>query len=228
MDSFHPDYKKVPKHVGIIPDGGRRWAEKNKISLTDSYKVTLNKLYEISDFLISRQISMISIYVSSIQNYKRAIPEINAFTQTLITGLAHQATELAIKYDLIIKIVGNKEAFSDQLLEIINESDYFTIDTVTDKKRVINLCIAYNPIQEIIEAISYTPKYGVLTDYLWINEPLNMVIRSGDANLISNFLPLQSGYARLYFVKELFNDLTNKDIEELYDQYVSVNRKYGE
>jgi undecaprenyl diphosphate synthase len=53
------------------------------------------------------------------------------------------------------------------------------------------------------------------------------VIRSGGANVMSNFLPLQSAYARLYFFDALFNALEWADIERCLSEYRGLDRKYG-
>ena len=59
-------------------------------------------------------------------------------------------------------------------------------------------------------------------------KPLDLIIRTGDANLLSNFLPIQSSFARLYFINKLFNDINNADIEEIINSFSQIYRKYGE
>ena len=63
--------------------------------------------------------------------------------------------------------------------------------------------------------------------HLQITTPVDLVIRSGDAPLLSNFLPLQSAWARLYFTDKLFNDLTAEDVLQILRHFEKINRKFG-
>jgi undecaprenyl diphosphate synthase len=65
-------------------------------------------------------------------------------------------------------------------------------------------------------------------DLLAVKKPVDVIIRSGAANLLSNFLPIQSGFARLYFYDKLFNDLTVADVQSTYQKFIQQNLKYGE
>lgn len=226
MENFHPKNSPNPLHVGIIPDGGRRWAEKNNASLVSSYAVTVQKIAQICDYLFENKVEQVSIYVSSVQNYRRNNYEVDSITNAIINGLRNEAFELAKKHDLSIKIVGSSTMFSEKLKNVICESDICNISSSSGK--IINLCIAYNPIEEIMDAVSKTSRFGIFTDNLWIPVPLDMVIRSGDVNLISNFMPLQAGYARIYFISELFNDIEIANVENIYSTFTKLNRKYGE
>jgi undecaprenyl diphosphate synthase len=63
---------------------------------------------------------------------------------------------------------------------------------------------------------------------MWVKRPLDLIIRSGGANLTSNFLPLQSGFARLYFLDELFNDVKLETVIGIMDGFNDLNRKFGD
>lgn len=226
MENFHPKKSPIPLHVGIIPDGGRRWAEKNNLSLLDSYAVTVQKIAQICDYLFNNHVEQVSIYVSSVQNYRRNNYEVDSITNTIINGLNNEALDLAKKHNLSIRIVGSTVMFSEKLKDVIHECEI--CNTNSSSGKMINLCIAYNPIEEIMDAVSKTSRIGIFTDNLWIPTPLDMIIRSGDANLISNFMPLQAGYARLYFMGELFNEISISSIKKIYGNFIKLNRKYGE
>ena len=59
---------------------------------------------------------------------------------------------------------------------------------------------------------------------------LDLVIRTGDAITLSDFLPIESRYAQLYFLPTLFNDLTVDDLMGICDQYEAAlpTLKHGE
>lgn len=219
-NDFYPSHNNTkPLHVGIIPDGARRWAKLNDISYLQSYKISMSKLLTFCNYLFNNGTREISIYFSSIQNFKRSHKEIQAFSiaeEEFMKEFINNKNN-----DIKIKVFGNKEVLPDYFIKTINEVEYHTKDNL---KKTINLCVAYNSIDEI--------KYAIRTSFdyekLWIKTPLDIVIRTGDANLLSNFLPLQSAFARLYFPKKLFNDLSIKDLEKILINFSKINRIFGE
>ena len=94
--------------------------------------------------------------------------------------------------------------------------------------RHLGLCFAYDPFDEVEHALLSRKGDDPLANHFWIPEPLDLVIRTGDANLISNFLPLQSGFARLYFTGELFNDLAIEQVQRILNEFTTLSRHFGE
>lgn len=224
VSSYHPK-KGDPLHIGIIPDGGRRWAKKKGVSLYESYSKSFEVLLKLISYFYSEDVDEISIYVASAQNFKRSHNEINDISNILRNGMDNELLSLAHQLKFKLNIVGEIEELSNDLnksiIKIHNETSVY-------KKRKLNLCIAYNPLDEIIQAFEKSTKHEDFIENLYITKPLNMIIRTGNANLLSNFLPLQSGFARLYFSDKLFNDLSMNDIERTFKEYLQLELKYGE
>ena len=127
--------------------------------------------------------------------------------------------------ELKINVAGNREIIPQYYLRVI---EFAEAETNLYIKGVINILIAYNPIQEIAHAISKSNPPTDFLKHLWVTTPLDLVIRSGGANLLSNFLPLQSGFARLIFRNELFNDLTIRDFKLILNEFSEIDRKFGD
>ena len=221
---FHPDNSKIPGHVGLIPDGGRRWAVLHGVSLTESYHKTKLLLGVICNYLFDAGVNEISIYLSSIQNFRRQHTEIEAFNSVSEIAFGNEILQLAINMQIQIVVAGNKEILPVEYLKAIENIED---RTAAFQNRKINLCIAYNPIEELSRAISKSATSNEIIKNLWVKTPLHLIIRSGGANLLSNFLLLQSGFARLYFLDKLFNDLTINDIEHILYEFSLIERKYG-
>ena len=65
-NNFYPSHNnKNPYHIGIIPDGARRWAKKNNISYLQSYRISMSKLLKFCKYLFDKKTYEISIYFSS-------------------------------------------------------------------------------------------------------------------------------------------------------------------
>jgi undecaprenyl diphosphate synthase len=224
-DSFHPGKTRVPLHVGLIPDGGRRWAQVNRCSLADSYNRTKQLIHDMVVFFTESGVFEISIYLSSIQNFRRPTFEVEAFNQVSTFAFQHDILYLAYERQLRINVAGNRNSIPYDYLKAIEAAES---ETKSYKQGQINILVAYNPIDEIIGAFSKSENPDEFLKHLWVTNPLDLIIRSGGANLLSNFLPLQSGYARLVFYDRLFNDLTIKDLEQVLWEFTNIERKFGD
>ena len=223
--NFHPNKTDTSLHIGLVPDGGRRWAKKNNVSLRESYAVTRDLLQDLAKYFFSQGVSELSIYLSSAQNFRRSKAEISSFTEVTSKALSNEIINLAMLLNLRINIVGNSDSIPDYIKSSLLENNMKFDDQYVG---TINLCIAYNPIEEIINAIKLSSSANDFLDYLWVKKPLDLIIRSGGANLTSNFLPLQSGFARLYFLDELFNDVSLGSVKNIMKEFLSLNRKFGD
>ncbi|OQX82122.1 MAG: hypothetical protein B6D64_01035 [Bacteroidetes bacterium 4484_276] len=222
---FHPNKNSKMLHVGIIPDGGRRWAKVNNVPLAEAYSKTRDLLAEFTRYLFSAGVNELSIYLSSVQNFRRTATEIDSFTRVVSDALNNQIINLSKELNVKINIVGNSGSIPN---------DHLSPFLQTAKKAgppptgTINLCVAYNPVDELNNAFKLSGNKGNFLDFLWVKRPLDLIIRGGGANLTSNFLPLQSGFARLYFLDELFNDVKLSSIKEIMGNFTQLNRKFGD
>ncbi|MCD4788441.1 MAG: di-trans,poly-cis-decaprenylcistransferase [Bacteroidales bacterium] len=225
VDNFHPSKESTPYHIGIIPDGGRRWAKQKNISLLESYNITKKNLSYFTKYLFSVGVMEISIYLSSAQNFRRNQEEVDAFSNSAESAFNEYIFSIADEFNVKVNIAGNPNLLSKNLRKKIQDIKQITGE---QNKRTINLCIAYNPFDEIFQAFSISSDKTDFKDYLWVKTPIDLIIRSGGANLLSNFLPLQSGFARIYFFEKLFNDITLNDIKNVLEKFSLTDRKYGE
>ncbi len=222
---FHPTKKSKALHVGLIPDGGRRWAKKNNVSLSDSYAVSRDLIVDITKYLFFNGVDELSIYLSSVQNFRRTESEIGSFTTVTSNGIGNQILKLAKLINAEVNIIGDNSSLSPITISALADHNKKINSRV---KKKINLCISYNPSDEIEHAIKQIEGDRSFVEYLWVKKPIDLIIRSGGANLTSNFLPLQSGFARLYFLDELFNDVSLTSVKTILNEFILLNRKFGD
>ena len=225
VQQFHPSTGRIPIHVGLIPDGARRWAKKSNIVLLESYRKTMKLLVDILLLLYSRQTKIVSIYFSSIHNFKRSESEIISFCKAESVFCSDYLSNYVRELDVKVIVVGNINVIPDFFKKSIIDIER---NTINHSKKILFLCVAYDPLEEIYCAFKEAKKTSEFTEKLWIPYPIDLIIRSGGANLISNFLPIQSGFARLYFKRKLFNDFTLIDIENILNDFSLINRTYGD
>jgi len=222
---FHPEKGMLPNHVGLIPDGTRRWAKENKISLSEAYINAMQNITYSLDFFFQQGIKAVSIYLSSIQNLRRSSDEIDALFRAEVLLYDAMLPHIAKKFEAKVTTAGKTDLLPDYLQTSINSITYNTSGYSSTR---LYLCNAYSPLDEVINALNNSGNTDSFINYLWVPEPLDLVIRTSGANLLSNFLPLQSGYARIYTIDKLFNDASIKDFNNILTDFKNLTRLYGD
>lgn len=223
--NFHPKTDQNPEHVGLIPDGTGCWAKANNFPLPEAYFLAMKKLVQYVSFFFDEGCQAVSIYGSSIQNFKRSKQDISAFCQAETRFCVELLPSIVEKYETKVKLAGNINVLPSYMRDAVNRLEEITS---TQKSTRLYICAAYNPLEEILQAIQLADPSDQFLQNLWVPEPLDLVIRTGDANLLSNFLPLQSGYARFYVLKKLFMDTELEDFRRILLAFRKLVRSYGD
>ncbi len=212
------------KHLGLIPDGGRRWAKREAKSLRDSYDITMRSLLLVIERFFEHGGESVSIYLFSIDNFKRPASEVADALESE-TEFLRELVTLQSTWNHNIVIAGKQELLPSPMTDFAS-----AIQNVTGRRRTTFLCLAYDPLEELAAATPIMAAYPgiILTDALWVNQSIDLVVRSGGATTLSKFLPLQTAHARLIFLRKLFNDLTADDIMAQVREHEASDLLYGE
>ncbi|MDR2972009.1 MAG: undecaprenyl diphosphate synthase family protein [Bacteroidales bacterium] len=211
------------KHIGIIPDGNRRWAQKNDLDLVEAYNKFFKKICDIIEHLRKKNIDMVSFYIISLENFQREERDINSMLQALDLALGDVLLNLVENEDVKINCVGNIDLLSETTKKKIEYIESLSKGKV---EIVVNLLIAYNPFDEINCIIAGHNKIGI--ENLVISKKVDLIIRSaGNPVRLSNFLPLQSGYAAIHVLDDFFLDIKNDVLNKIIHQHAGVDMKYG-
>ncbi len=215
-------------HVGIIPDGSRRWSRDKGISLQEGYEVALRRL---SELLVcgykNHQIGEFSIYLLSRENLKRSTSDLEALYGALDTIVNEVWLFLVKEHKISVKHAGTLDQFPSYLRkswEKLLSVSAKECDGMSSPLK-LNVLLNYSPIDEVTQAVSRNSES--VFENLWVNSPVDLVIRTGGVSLLSNFLPLQSGYAIIWTSDKLFNDFTILDLEDAIHHLKSIKHLYG-
>jgi undecaprenyl diphosphate synthase len=225
LENFHPKADANIKHLGLIPDGFRRWAKREECSLSDSYQAGMQKMTVYLDELYSENCQIVSIYLSSIQILRRSHNELSAFYQSTLLLCDELLPKIVEKHNVSVSAVGKLSLLPSEVQSSIKHIENLASSSKSTTR--LNLCMAYSPLDEVIHAMNSSSHPNDFIQNLWVTEPVDLIIRTGGANVLSNFLSLQSGYARFYVLQELFNDTDWKDILLVIDQFRQLTRLYG-
>ncbi|HYD79198.1 MAG TPA: undecaprenyl diphosphate synthase family protein [Paucimonas sp.] len=210
--------------IAIIPDGTRRWARRENLPLFNAYRHAFQNLLQQVDMLSKRGAKHIHLYLFSIYNLKRLPEEINS----CLDAEAHFIEEL-IQSKYPIAVHGDIDAIRKAHKHIGETADRALSCTPSRDGTFLHLYIGYSFEHHIKSILQDTSSMEESLSAL-TRHSLDLVIRTGGAISLSDFLPIESRYSQIYFLPDLFNDISVTRLKELCDQFEATRSqlKYGE
>lgn len=203
-------------------DGNNRWAKKKSLNKYDAYKKGSVKLVKLSSFIFKKYgIKNISAFALSSNNLKRPNYIINTIKKVLHNTLAEMEN---YKINFNIRIIGDLD-FLDR--ETINKITKINNNSSFDKNLYIFL--NYGGREDIHQASRKMKKSIHFPNKLLTNnipDP-DILIRSGGYSRLSNFMLYQLSFTELFFIKKLWPDISNLDIDKIIEKYHLIDRKFG-
>jgi len=228
------DLNNLPLHVAFILDGNGRWAEKRKLSRSAGHDEGLRTIKKIVKDACDLGIKYLTLYVFSTENWKRTQDEVG-FLMNLIH--IHLRNELAFYKENEIKLnhLGDISALPKNIQkDIIDAMD----DTKAFNKMTVNLAINYGGRDEILRGIKklFKEKNNLddfsekdFSEYLDMKESpdVDLVIRTGGEQRLSNFLLWHVPYAEFIYSDTLWPDYTKEEFYKHIEEFQHRNRRFG-
>jgi undecaprenyl diphosphate synthase len=224
----------LPKHVGFIIDGNRRWAKSKGRPTFDGHRKGAEVFKELSLAAFERGVQYVSAYVFSTENWERTEEEVGGLMRLVITA-TEKYLDTFDKAGVKIVVVGRRTGLDKKVLDAIERTEAKTKDNT---QGTLVLCFNYSGRVELVDAVRRLIAQGlgpqqitpmVLTGALYAPEipPVDLVIRTSGEQRISDFMLFRIAYSEFYFAKENWPDFTEKDLDEALDDYAKRMRRFG-
>ena len=225
----------IPHHVAIIPDGNRRWARGKGLPTIAGHQAGFEALVRIGQRARDMGIKVLTVWAFSTENWDRSQEE-KSYLMKIFETMIDDNLKTALKDEIRIIHLGRKDRISSQLRDkIINAED----KTKGFTKYYLCIALDYGGRNEIVRALNNmrsTIGNSQITEdnldqYLDTHElPYpnpDLIIRTGGEMRLSGFMPWQSQYSELIFVKKYLPDFTVNDFNNCIKEYNSRQRRYG-
>ncbi|ALP03466.1 polyprenyl diphosphate synthase [Clostridioides difficile] len=204
---------RIPKHVGIIPDGNRRWASQNGMTKDKGYESGIDPGLESYRLCRDLGCEEVTFYGFTTDNTRRPSVQTKAFTKACI-----DAANILIDEGAALLVVGNTKSpmFPEELLPYTNR--------IKAKEGQIkaNLLVNYGWYWDLnnISGVENVNKNNI-QDYIQSFDVsrLDLIIRWGGRRRLSGFLPVQSIYADFYVIDNYWPDFKSDDIKDAFSWY---------
>ena len=229
-----PAEAAVPRHVGIILDGNRRWARENNISPLEGHSHGLKRVEQVAREAFKLGVETLSLFVFSTENWHRTPREVNHLMKLFTRYFKRESLRL-IKEGFRLKIAGRDNGLSDEIKRAIAK-----IEDMSAKNEgpTVVLCFNYGGQVEILDMVKNIVKKGLkpdkidmqtLQDELYLPEvpDLDLVIRTSGEQRLSGFQLWRTAYAEMLFVDKYWPDFTPLDLRSAIGAYCRRNRRFG-
>lgn len=178
-----------------------------------------------------RGIEHLSVFAFSSENWNRPREEVNALLNFFVAGLRQEAEPL-LKAGVRLHVVGNRSVFSEELVQAIEQAEKITRDATAMH---LNVCINYGGRWDIAQAAHHVAAEGLeltvenIDRYMgmpWAG-PVDLMIRTGGEQRISNFILWQAAYAELWFTEKLWPEFSEDDLDEALKWFAGRERRFG-
>ncbi len=220
---------KVPEHVAIILDGNRRWASEKGILKYLGHDEGAKTLENVTKAAAKLGVKYLTVYALSTENLKRAKEELDHLLGILAKIYDYEKSfqENGVRFNTIGDLTKLPPNLQKLLLELIEK-------TKNNTKITLTVALAYGGRDEIIRAIQKINNTQELTEenfskYLDTKDlpDVELMIRTGGHQRLSNFLPWQSTYAELYFTETKWPDFTENELKTALEWFSQQQRNGG-
>ena len=228
----------IPNHVAIIMDGNRRWASARRLETLLGHDRGAETLKMIAQNSVDAHINWLTVFAFSAENWTRPDYEVQGLMRLIIRFIKTQAQEL-LEANVRLRIIGRRDRFSDDLCVAMSD-----LEQQSSTNTGLNLTVAldYGGRQDISNAVTRIAEElesGMLTA-AEINDDLlksrmqtkilplvDLLIRTGGEQRLSNFLLWDLSYAELFFSAKLWPDFSTTDFFEALDWFEQRQRRFG-
>lgn len=218
----------LPKHLGFIVDGNRRWAREHGLPTLEGHRRGIDLVEDIAHECFDRGVKFASFYIFSTENWDRSEEEVS-YLMDLVHKCLKKFSKKCVEKNVRIAIMGTKERLSEKLIAAVEEAE-----RITEKctGAVLGLCFNYGGKKEIEDAVAKIE--GEVTvekieQNLYHPEipPIDMVIRTSGEQRISGFMLWRMAYSEMLFLDKKWPEMSKEDVLMILDEFAKRNRRFG-
>jgi undecaprenyl diphosphate synthase len=215
--------RKIPYHTAIIMDGNGRWALERGLPRFAGHRAGAEALRRTVQAAPALGIRKLTLYAFSADNWSRPAAEVEVLMELLAHHLRAEAEE-CVSEGVRISLIGRRDRLPGAVLEAAAYAEDLTSHGETLDLR---LAIDYSAREAILSAArdgreatreNFSRKFG---------DDVDLLIRTGGEQRLSDFLLWESAYAELFFTERMWPDFEAADLEAAVAAFASRDRRFG-
>ena len=222
-------------HVAVIMDGNGRWANARGRPRTAGHIAGARVVRKIVEAAPSCGIGMLTLYAFSADNWLRPSREV-ALLMRLFRRYLVSEVDRCVTNDVRMRIIGRRDRIPGELLRAINAAEEATRDGTTLDLRIAVDYSARDAMGRAAESLrraenitrdEFASALGEVDHWTGQRRDVDLLIRTGGEQRLSDFLLWECAYAELYFTDRRWPDFTATDLEQAVADFHSRERRFG-
>ena len=231
--------ESIPRHVGVILDGNRRWARSIGTTTSHGHRAGAGKIAEFLGWAEEVGVEIVTLWMLSTDNLDRDDEELEELLAIIVAAVRSLAEEGRWH----LRIVGDLSLLPEDVTAELRRAEADSAD-VTGV--VVNIAVGYGGRHEIADAVRSLLREAVeqgrtleevaqtltdadITDHLYTKgqpDP-DLVIRTSGEQRLSGFMIWQSVHTEFYFCEAYWPDFRRVDFLRALRSYAQRERRMG-
>ena len=230
---------RIPRHVGVILDGNRRWASLQGSTSSEGHRAGAAKIVEFHGWCDDAGVEVVTLWLLSTDNLNRPPAEL----ESLMGIIEDTVNDLVAHGRWRVHPVGALDLLPDHTARALKVAEEATVGI---DGSLVNVAVGYGGRREVVDAVrsllaehasagTSLDELAALIDVEHIAEHLytkgqpdpDLVIRTSGEQRLSGFLMWQSAHSEFYFCEAYWPDFRHVDFLRAMRAYADRNRRYG-
>lgn len=243
MQSENPigalEMSAVPQHIGIIMDGNQRWARKRSLPIMMGHQAGAKNIRRVIKACSDRGIGYLTLFAFSTENWQRPEGEVTWLLNLMVNLLEKDIKELHAN-NIKLTLIGDRARFSKHIQRLITEAEQLTKDNTRLFMQIAasyggrwDIARAAKSLAEAVSSGELDPKEvdeHTLAQFTSLAglPSLDLCIRTGGEQRLSNFLLWDLAYSELYFTPTYWPDFDDTDLTKALQCFAMRQRRFGQ
>ncbi len=230
---------QMPRHIGVILDGNRRWAEAQGSSSSAGHRAGAAKIEEFLGWCDDAGVDHVTLWLLSTDNLNRPAGEL----EPLMAIIEETVIDMQEQGRWRLHAVGALDLLPDRTARLLKEAEVATADA---PGAFVNIAVGYGGRREVVDAVrslmqehadqgTSLDELAQFIDVEHIAEHLytkgqpdpDLVIRTSGEQRLSGFLLWQSAHSEFYFCEAYWPDFRHVDFLRALRSYSERHRRFG-
>jgi undecaprenyl diphosphate synthase len=222
-------------HIAIIMDGNGRWALQRGFLRREGHLAGAEAVERIVQAAARLQVGTLTLYAMSSDNWQRPPEEVRGLLELLRRYLSSQ-TRRCIEHAIRLNVIGRRDRLEPSLCSAIEWSEQATSQCPGMHLRLAVDYSSQHTLMSVSERLAHAPtasREAFLQALASVNHSspaapeVDLLIRTGGEQRLSDFLLWESAYAELYFTDCLWPDFNEQSLRRALSEFAHRERRFG-
>ena len=222
-------------HVAIIMDGNGRWALRRGLPRSAGHREGVRAVRRVVEAAPRLAVGTLTLYAFSGDNWQRPQSEVEALMELFRDFFRTERQRFTV-CGIRLSVIGRRDRLSAPLRAAVEATETLTAGGDTMHLRI---AVDYSSRDLIVQAARRLGEKGEASrqefsralaevSHAGAETPeVDLIIRSGGEQRLSDFLLWESAYAELLFVAKMWPDFTGADLERAVREFQARDRRFG-